>query len=166
MGAVGLSRWGATSGALTVPWYQVCISPTYHSLPLLSGASSHLALVLLRRRPRWWDSGDGPGRMCCNGAEGNMDPGSGREVEAKQRLQRWGGGVWCLHCPIPSSCSHFSSSSPDPNKSGTSQPGWRLSKVFCPRCLAIVLVKCDEKTSEVPSYLPRKRGLVSREQSP
>lgn len=76
------------------------------------------------------------------------------------------GGVWCLHCLIPSSCSHFSSSSPDPNKSGTSQPGWRLSKVFCPRCLAIVLVKCDEKTSEVPSYLPRKRGLVSREQSP
>lgn len=52
MGAVGLSPWGAVSGALTVPWYQVCISPTYHSLPLLSGASSHLALVLLRRRPR------------------------------------------------------------------------------------------------------------------
>lgn len=105
-----------------------------------------------------------PGRMCCSGAEGSVDPGRGREVEAKQRLQRW--REEGPHCPIPSSCSPFPSSSPDPNKSGASQPGWRLSKVFCPHCLAIVLLKCDEKAPEVPSYLPRKRGLVSREQSP
>lgn len=57
-GAVALP-WGAVSGALTVPWNQVCISPTYLSLPLLPEPSSHLALVLLRRWPRWWDGGDG-----------------------------------------------------------------------------------------------------------
>lgn len=184
--------WVCLPATLSGPWDQMYISSTYHSLPLLSGASSHRALLTLpglhkcegqartavpwlpsksqqkgstnarkeaqvMRQWRW------PGRMCCSGAEGNVDPGRGKEVETKQRLQRWRGRG---HCPIPSSCSHLPSSSPGPNKSGASQPGWRLSKVFCPHCLAIVLLKRDEKASGVPSYLPRMCGLVSREQSP
>lgn len=48
-----------------------------------------------------------------------------------------------------------------PNKSGASQLVWRLSKVFCPHCLATVLFKGGEKALEVPFYLPRKYGLVS-----
>lgn len=70
------------------------------------------------------------------------------------------------HCPIPSSCSHLPSSSQSPNKSGASQLGWQLSDFICPHCLATVLLKDDKKVLEVPSYLLRKCGLVSWEQSP
>lgn len=108
------------------------------------------------------ETGDGQAGCVAVGQRGMWIQG-GEWRWRQSRGCRGGGG---RHCPIPSSCSHLPSSSPGPNKSGASQPGWRLSKVFCPHCLAIIPLKCDEKASEVPSYLPRKRGLVSREQSP
>lgn len=82
-----------------------------------------------------------------------MDPGMGKEVGPESRGCRRG-------IPIASSSPPaltLPSSAPGLNKSRASQLSWRLSKVFCPHFLAIILLWGDEKALEVPSYL---RGSV------
>lgn len=127
-GGCGSPPWGAVSGALTGTMesgvyltYLPLSSFTFRSIfsPCPCSAQEEAQVM---RRWRW------PGRMCCSGVEGSVDPGRGRKVEAKQRLQSWSGKG--PHCPIPSSCSHLPSSSPGPNKSGASQVG------DCPRSSA------------------------------
>lgn len=91
-----------------------------------------------------------------------IDPGMGKEVGPESRGCRQG-------IPIASSSPPaltLPSSAPGLNKSRASQLGWRLSKVFCPHFLAIILLWGDEKALEVPSYLLRKCGVFSWEQSP
>lgn len=153
----------------------VCISDLF-TIPFLSFSEHFLSCSrsTQKKRPRWWDSGEGQPRGVAVGRrevwtqegvqertqEGTQE-GGGRE----QMLRKPG----CVEVPIspsPPSVVTLPSPAPGPNKSGASQLSWWLSKIFCPHFLATILLWGDEKALEVPCYLLRKRGLLSWEQKP